>query len=109
MRTNLFFLRTWIFIGPLVLMCCFGVALFLISSTIILSIIPTYLPIRDRPTTSSSLSAPQSVILELSSGNSVPVGSTLSTENQNSIQNQVRNSFINILINLFINNRCKQL
>ncbi len=89
-------------------MCCLGVVLFLISSTIILSIIPTYLPIRDRPTTASLLSTSQSIILELSSNNSVPIGSTLSTENQNSIQNQVRISFINILINLFINNRCKQ-
>ncbi len=90
-------------------MCCLGVVLFLISSTIILSIIPTYLPIRDQTTTASLLSTSQSIILELSSNNSVSIGSTLSTENQNSIQNQVRNSFINILINLFINNRCKQL
>ncbi len=93
------FLRLWTSIIPLAVLFCFGLVLFLTSSTIILSLIPTYLPGRDQPTTLSSISDPQSIIL--SSNNAVPSGSVLDTANQNSIQNQVRILFV-IVFNLII-------
>lgn len=91
-------MRLWISIGPLAVMCCLGLVLFLISSVIVLSLIPIYLPVRNKPITLSSVSTPQSIILTLSSNDSVPIGSTLDVGTQNSIENQVRILFVNILI-----------
>jgi hypothetical protein len=72
-------------------MCCLGLLLFLISSTIVLALIPTYLPTHDLSGSTSMTSDPQTIALALSpNSRTIPVGSVLDTQSQTDVQNQVR-------------------
>lgn len=79
-------------------MCLFGLTLLFISSAIVLSLIPTYLPVRNQPISLSLVSAPQNIILTLSSNDSILIESTLDVESQKSVERQVRILFRNIFI-----------
>jgi hypothetical protein len=70
-------------------MCLLGLILFLIGSTIVISLIPIYLPTRYLSTSFSTISNPQNIILRLSPNNAVLLGTILDSSNLNIVQNQV--------------------
>ncbi|CAF1002989.1 unnamed protein product [Adineta steineri] len=82
--------RSWEYTNPLILMCCFGLILFLLGSTIVLSLIPTYLPTRSFYEALSPTSKPQNILLQLSSNTNLLSGTTLDISNQNMVQNQMQ-------------------
>ncbi|CAF1393002.1 unnamed protein product, partial [Adineta steineri] len=76
-------------------MCCFGLVLFLLGSTIVLSLIPTYLPTRPFYEALLPTSKPQNILLELSSNTNLLSGTTLDISNQNIVQNQMQKALSN--------------
>ncbi|CAF1386683.1 unnamed protein product [Adineta steineri] len=87
--------RSWDYTNPLVFMCCFGLVLFLLGSTIVLSLIPTYLPTRPFYEALLPTSKPQNILLELSSNTNLLSGTTLDISNQNIVQNQMQKALSN--------------
>ncbi|CAF0875694.1 unnamed protein product [Adineta steineri] len=87
--------RSWEYTNPLTLICCFGLILFLLGSTIVLSLIPTYLPTRPFYEALSPTRKPQNILFQLSSNSDLLSGTTLDISNQNMVQNQMQKALSN--------------
>jgi hypothetical protein len=83
------FLRLWNFVNPLFPLCFLGTVLFLIVSTIVISLIPVYLPNRDFSQSILINYNSQTIILRLSSNSDLIVGEILDLSNRINVQNQV--------------------
>jgi hypothetical protein len=90
-------------------MCLFGLVLFLTGSTIVISLIPIYLPTRDLSESLGTISIPQTIVIRLSSNNALLLGTILDASTQTMLQNQVSTYLHFISIKFLVKCRCKQL